>query len=717
MKHRISRRDFIRCAGAAGMAVASASGVQRTAGGNTPLNEDMLRGFIVSDAHFGWQNEAQPKSDTIREMMGRILRRFPDLDVFIDTGDAHHSGAPDEARGEWTDIILSGCGALPFYYVAGNHEIMGWGGGEDVEMRCNRLGSISCRPYYSFDLKGIHFISLPELMAVCYVSSEALEWMALDLAVNRDKTTIVLSHNSIADTTEPHDDLGYRRLANSAQVFDFLNRYPNIIAWMHGHNHTWEVVQRRGKFYVSNGRIGGFDPPYAGYFGRGHLGGIYFEITRGGMTVRGFSASQDCFFDEMDNYAHLTQSIATSTTLDVTTPACLSYGFGGMRDGQRLPVYNHHAGQDMTQDLFLAGADGPVFNENPDFRIYSQRTLRQEHTRLLPGCAIDPADRRGKNGQTVWTWAGPGVRLYPHRRKNFTRVCLPRPAEGRHGYYRCAPGKKYRLRVEMESDEAGPRMRAECLVYDAAGKLLLTLEDNEHTLSAGPQSLEAIFAIPDLEENQSIYTNPSLDDNIQANFHIVFRELGGGVLLRRAEISLAEASAKTIEPSLSIDGQRYTSGEKAEFAEPVRHTLTGRAHARSVVEAGAEGNRRLTWLIRQRNIDWQVRNAPVTDLGDSLEIGPLRNTFSQRQEIIIAPMKRTSEPFVHRLRRVNRARIGLYQPATPALRIDVIELLGEGEIEVLTAEAPKAVQGSEDYHHNDGRLIIHIGKPGTIVIV
>ncbi len=717
MKHRISRRDFLRRTGAAGIAVATASGMQRAVAENTSSGKDLLKGFIVSDAHFGWQNETQPKTDTIREMMGRILGRFPDLDVFIDTGDAHHNGAPDTARGEWTDTILSGCGAVPFYYVAGNHEIMGWGGGEDVEMRCNRLGSVSCRPYYSFDIKGIHFVSLPELMMVCYVSSEALEWMALDLAVNRDKTTIVLSHNSIAGTTEPHDDLGYRRLANSAQVFDFLNQYPNIVAWMHGHNHTWEVVQKGGKFYVSNGRIGGFDPPYAGYFGRGHLGGIYLEIARDRVTVRGFSASQDCFFDEIDNYEHLTQGIATSTSLDVTAPACVSYGFGGMRDGQRLPVFNHHAGQDMAQELFLAGADGPVFNENPDFRIYSRRTLRQEPARLLPGCAIEPGDRRGENEQPVWTWADPGIRLYPHQRKNFTRVCLPRPAEGRFGYYRCAPGKKYRLRVDLESDTAGPRMRAECLVYDAAGELLLTLKGDEHTLSAGSQSFEAIFAIPDLAENQSIYTNPSLDDNIQANFHIVFRELGGGVLLRRAEISLAEASAKTITLSLAIDDKRYTSEERADLARPVRHTLTGRARARSVVEAGAEGERRLTWLIRQHNIAWQVRNAPVTDLGDSLEIGPLRNTFSPHEEIVIAPMKRTSDPFVHRLRHINRARIRPFQPATAVLNIDVVELLGEGEIEVLTAAPPKSIQGAEDYDYADGRLIIRIGSPGSIVIV
>lgn len=716
MIRQISRRDFIRRTGMAGIAVAAASGAERPSAESAEPGSAALKGFIVSDAHFGWQNEAQPKPETIREMMGRILRKFPGLDVFIDTGDAHHNGVQDDARGEWTDIILSGCGPLPFYYVAGNHEIMGWGAGEDVEMRCNRLGSVSCRPYYSFDIKGIHFISLPELMMVCYISTEALEWMALDLALNRDKTTIVLSHNSIAGTTEPHDDLGYRRLANSAEVFEFLNQYPNIAAWMHGHNHTWEVARKQDKFYVSNGRIGGFDPPYPGYFGRGHLGGIYFEVARDRLTVRGFSASRNCFFDELDHYAHLTQSIALTTSLDPAAPACVSYGHGGMRDGQRLPVINHHAGTGMTQELFVAGAAGPVFNENPGFGVYSQRTLREEHTRMLPAYAIEPADRKARGGDPVWTWTAAGIRLHAHGRKNFTRVSLPRPPEGRHGYYRCAPGRSYRLRLELECDTPGVRAQIACAAHDAAGKLLLNLDSPERVLDAGAQSLGAVFDIPALADSISIYSCPETDDSLQVNFNIVFRNLGGGALLRRAEASLAGASGNTIAPAIMIDGHRYAAEGELRAGQHVRHALLPRAGARFAVEAEAGGNRRLTWLLRQRDIAWQVRNAPVSDLGGALDIGPLRNTFSPRREVIIAPMTATQAPFVHRLRHINRARIHPFQAATGVLSIEALELLGDGEIDVVMMRVPKAVQGADEYSFANGLLFIRVGSARTIHI-
>ena len=100
------------------------------------------------------------------------------------------------------------CAGVPLFYTTGNHQITVWGKDYDTEFHMNRMGSCPCRPYYSYDIKGVHFVSLPELMTAAYVTDEELAWLELDLNVHRDTTTIILSHNAIKGTTLAHDDPG-----------------------------------------------------------------------------------------------------------------------------------------------------------------------------------------------------------------------------------------------------------------------------------------------------------------------------------------------------------------------------------------------------------------------------------------------------------------------------------------------------------------------------
>jgi len=59
----------------------------------------------------------QPSPEESRRAIQHIMARFPDLDVFVDTEDAHHSNVEDAARGDWTDIIPGGCGTAPFLCI------------------------------------------------------------------------------------------------------------------------------------------------------------------------------------------------------------------------------------------------------------------------------------------------------------------------------------------------------------------------------------------------------------------------------------------------------------------------------------------------------------------------------------------------------------------------------------------------------------------------
>ncbi len=53
---------------------------------------------------------------------------------------------------------------------------------------------------------------------------------------------------------------GYRGVMDSDKMIDIFKKNKNIIAWMHGHNHNFEVINRDDMLFVSNGRIVVFHP-------------------------------------------------------------------------------------------------------------------------------------------------------------------------------------------------------------------------------------------------------------------------------------------------------------------------------------------------------------------------------------------------------------------------------------------------------------------------
>jgi len=97
---------------------------------------------------------------------------------------------------------------------------------------------------------------------------------------------------------------------DSDKMLAVFKKNPNIITWMHGHNHNFEVVKQEDMLFVSNGRIGGFDPS-SGKYG---IGGVYFEITKDKLIVKCYSAEKDMFLDSFDE--SLSQTLDVKTTFD-----------------------------------------------------------------------------------------------------------------------------------------------------------------------------------------------------------------------------------------------------------------------------------------------------------------------------------------------------------------------------------------------------------------
>lgn len=701
MDMNLNRRHFIVDSVAAGTLLPALG---------RPVDTDVFRGFIVSDAHFGWHGKwngelMQPAPEVQRKAMRNIINAFADLDLMIDTGDAHHGSLRGEdgdvARGNWTDIIPGVSGSLPFMYVPGNHEIMGWTEG-DPEWRCNRLGSLCCRPYYSFDIKGIHFVSIPELMMAVYVTKETIEWLKLDLEVNRGKTIVLLSHNHIIGTTGP-DEEGYRGLVNSQEMMEIIETHPNIIAWMHGHNHNYQVVKKKDRLFVSNGRIGGFDPSR----GRYGIGGIYFEIGKNGMKVRSFDAEQGRILTPADG-PELGDDLSVLTSYDPNESFSYSYGAGGSRDAERIPVINHYAGGKNEDRLYVAGADGPMISEDPKFTLYQCRRSNN-HKQLFGFIVRDP--------ENLWGWDDPGIRLYKRDDGKDIRVTIPHYGAGQCAYYRCPPDKTYRVVLDIEAETAGPVLDLQFLWFDRNGKQLAQWNMPKYEIPKGRRIKVFETEAPDPEKLATIYVDPQEDNVLNFVSQAIFSSMSAEVKVHGFRLEMTGSGVQTLNPVVSVDERPFAREGLLAVGDVAVYEVPAFRSGRQVIGTGAQGNGRLTWLIRREGLDWQVRNAPVSDRGAYLEIGELRNPWTFNKEICIAPLFPCSEIHVSRLSKVKGAKIYPLNRGNKTLQVVVDGTLdSRAVVEIISPFKPKLVMGSKHWEYKDGRLLVEVDAGSRIEI-
>ncbi len=709
-----NRREFLRNAAymGAGTFLLSNMGCMegRTTAAGVNMSKKPLRGFIVSDAHIGWENEQQPTLDRQAELIDHIAKRFGDLDVFIDTGDAHHNGKDrDRERGEWTDVIAGIENPIPFYYVPGNHEIAHCGDG-DREMTCNEMGSMSCRPYYSFDVKGVHFVSVPELVRAVYINKETLEWLKLDLEVHKDKTTILLSHNNIRGTTEDLGEDGYRGLVNSKEMLELIYEYPNVVAWMHGHNHTYEVVKAHQRLFVSNGRIGGFNPDgWPGEYGAGNLGGIYFEVSEDEFLVKCYSAEKGKFLDELGLNAVFTDSVKGRTTFDPGAAAAYCYGYGGARDGQKMPVFSHHAGAARKSKLYLRGADDAVINDDPEFALFmARKSKRGEHWQLM-GSSVSGSNE-------AYQWMDPGLRINPTKKPtDTTTITVQRRGHHQHTYYRCPTGEKYRMEIDVDAGAGGQSLQGWFWVHDRNGEELGQFKGPKWTLKPGKQTLSFDAEIPNYPSHKTIYSDSGSTNIINLSMEAEFGNLTMPVKVERFAMMFANAGAKTMNPGIrngyKTFQQKGTLGTSGFAAVDYRPAAT----EKDTIEVLADGNRRATWLVREEGLDWQVRNAPVQDAGDCLAVGPMRNGFTHKREVVIVPLAGQDEPFVNRMRNVDLAKVYPLNRGNKGLSVDIRKLAAaKGEIEVHSTRSVRKITGADSWRSAGDRVLISVTTPGTI---
>jgi len=242
-----------------------------------------------------WENN-------IRNFVGEMGRWKPDFtvdlgDFAVQVGEESkttpklHDGQLENLKRLWEMFHQAPC---PAHVVIGNHDV-GWiNGGDEVvtpEDLCtaNHAGeditkqeflTVTGLPhrYYSFDVKGCHFIVLdgnnePTVMqnvprghdglqgGYC-IDRVQLAWLAKDLVANRDKPKVVFCHEELhhtplagsgegGDVPFPPAGKEYSYADNGWQVRDMLTADGKVLACFFGHKHHNRWVVYGGVNYIT----------------------------------------------------------------------------------------------------------------------------------------------------------------------------------------------------------------------------------------------------------------------------------------------------------------------------------------------------------------------------------------------------------------------------------------------------------------------------------
>ncbi len=135
---------------------------------------------------------------------------------------------------------------LPFHCVIGNHDL------DDYQINCDDPHNLTkslidelCmnNPIYAMMRDGILFLIVPELGYVQWTHPVEYEWIEYMTKLYPDKTTIILCHQAIEDTTKKYEYIPYRAKQDINWWTNLFKNNPQIKMWIHGHNHylDWYV--------------------------------------------------------------------------------------------------------------------------------------------------------------------------------------------------------------------------------------------------------------------------------------------------------------------------------------------------------------------------------------------------------------------------------------------------------------------------------------------
>jgi 3',5'-cyclic AMP phosphodiesterase CpdA len=252
----IDRRGFLKCmawAGTGALCVIE-GGVLKSYSLSNPFT--MMRrargelSFVqISDSHMGFNKPANPDVvATLKAAVDKINALPVAPEFMLHTGDISHLSRPEEFDN--VDQILKAARPKNVFFVPGEHDVLDDDGKQYRERYArNSMGA----GWYSFDMKGVHFVGLVNVMnlkagGLGTLGAEQLEWLEKDVKhLSRSTPVVVFAHIPLW-TVYPEWGWG---TADSAQALAYLKSFGSVTV-LNGHIHqTMQKVEGNVTFHTA----------------------------------------------------------------------------------------------------------------------------------------------------------------------------------------------------------------------------------------------------------------------------------------------------------------------------------------------------------------------------------------------------------------------------------------------------------------------------------
>ena len=385
-----------------------------------------------------------------------------------------------------------------------------------------------------------------------------------------------------------------------------------------------------------------------------------------------------------------------------------------MNDGQKMALYNHHSSIDKS-DLYVMANNTSEINDDPDFRLYEERIVKNVGKGwMLMGASVGNLEGLQAENK-VWKWENPGIRLLKQKDSSEIDVCIPPAPIGKSIYYRCAPNMKYKTSLTVESPVGGQKCILQLELRDKNGDFLKILKSPEFTLKTGKHIYSEDFFIPKSPEISNIYTTSLSDNTLQLLARAKFTGINEEIIIHNFNFKSLKPANEN--PEIIINNKIYKFSGNISSAIPFKLATISTNNARNVLQCNIGGKRKISWLIRQKNIDWQVRNASVSDKMNYLEIKSMRNIYSPENEVIIVPAQPMQGAYVYSIQNINHCRIFPLNRGNRNLKIDVVNCNKKGKIKIYSDTKPTDVKGALNWKYIDKSILININIPANILII
>lgn len=257
-----TRRDVLKCLGVGTATLFTLSGGLLSATGlaEAEASSDVPLFLQISDTHIGFNKEANP--DVVGTLNGTIdsVNALPAQPGFvIHTGDVTHLSKAGEF--DTASQLLSRLKVSELHVVPGEHDVTDGPGAEFYARFGKPSGN---RGYYSFDIRGVHFIALVNVMnfkpnGLGALGEDQFNWLKDDLAGRSASQPIVLfAHMPLWTVYEPW---GWGT-GEGEQIAALLTRFGSVTV-LCGHIH--QIVQKvEGNIQFHTARSTAYPQPLAG---------------------------------------------------------------------------------------------------------------------------------------------------------------------------------------------------------------------------------------------------------------------------------------------------------------------------------------------------------------------------------------------------------------------------------------------------------------------